>query len=64
MVPAAVFMIFCTGVNAGILIGRRISDPLEWLQVVLLAVTSGLMLWPTAREFMIRRKLDEKNDGQ
>jgi hypothetical protein len=54
-VPAAVFLIFCTGVNAGILIGRRTIDPVDWLQMAFLVVVIGRVLWPIGREFVIHR---------
>jgi len=61
-IPGAVFIIFCTGMDTGILIGRRNVDPFEWLQVVFLICISLGILWPIAREVMVRGTEERKKD--
>lgn len=60
-IPAAVLMIFLAGANAGILIGRRVTDPFDWLLVASLLLTAVATLWPIGRElhrWSEERKLD------
>lgn len=62
--PAAVFIVFCAGVDAGILLGGRNTDPSDWLQFAFLILISCLLLWPIGRELVTYRTPAEKNDGQ
>jgi hypothetical protein len=48
---AAVVSVFMIGVGAGILIGRRNWDPLEWLQVAFCGVVTWSIFRPVFREF-------------
>ncbi len=52
--PAAVLILFGSGADTGILIGRRSMDPLEWLSVVSLLLTGSAILWPIGRELVVR----------
>ena len=58
----AALIIFCTGANAGILIGRRNTDPFEWLQVVFLLLISLGVLWPIGREVIAYRTEEQNKD--
>lgn len=58
-VPAEAFILFATGVDVGILIGRRDADPFDWLQAVFLIFGSLAILLRVVRELM-RRHTEER----
>lgn len=59
-IPATIFLIFCTGVDVGILIGRRSVDRFDWLQAAGLVFVSLYILSPINRELAARRTQEEK----
>ena len=63
-IPAAVCIVFCCGVDTGILIDRRDTDPSDWLKVAFLILISVGTLWPIGRELTIHRTRGGENDGE
>ncbi len=49
-IPGVFLIVFCSGIAAGILIGRRNVDPFEWLQVAFLILIAFAILSPISRE--------------
>jgi hypothetical protein len=58
-VPAFIFTIFSCGMGAGILIGRRSADLLEWAQLALMLLLAWRVFSPLLRE--IRGRLELTN---